>query len=90
MKHLSLFFISVLIIGCSSTKIPTEKLSQAEFPTPEIVSEDKGFRIDIKNPFNCPVRVLLESNHQNENTELKCLDTIIRICEKRQLIIYLR
>ena len=40
------------------------------------MSEDKGFRIDIKNPFNCPVRVLLESNHQNENTELKRLDTI--------------
>ena len=88
MKQILLTLISVLIFGCISSKIPSEKLSQIAFPTPKFIFENNNLEIYLENPVDCPVRVVLESGNQNLNTEFERLgaieinaksDTIIRV-----------
>lgn len=69
MKKAIIFFIPVLIFGCISTKVPSEKFSQIPFPVPKIKLENNNLKIGLKNPVQSPLRVVFKSNNQNLNSE---------------------
>lgn len=76
MKHSIFYLITAFFCGCASTKIPSEELPQNEFLPPIINLVNNNLNIELKNPVNCPIRVVLESNNQNVNNEFERLGTI--------------
>ncbi|WCM41656.1 M23 family metallopeptidase [Flavobacterium sp. CBA20B-1] len=80
--------IILLVVGCSTTKLPAKKISQAEIPTPKFILKNKSLEIQLINPASCPIRFEIETNNSNLNNRLKELgiielkaksDTLVRI-----------
>jgi murein DD-endopeptidase MepM/ murein hydrolase activator NlpD len=89
MKFRILYVIIILLVfGCSTTKLPAKKISQAEIPSPKINLENNNLEIKLINPVSCPIRFEIETNNSNLKKVLKEIgiielkansDTIVRI-----------
>lgn len=86
MKQIIFFLILTATFGCSSTKIPSEKLSQIEFNSPKIKFESNDLYIELENPVDCPIRIIFESNNINLNTEFERLGSIELLAKSDTLI----
>ena len=53
--------ICMLLIGCKSSKLPTTKYSQFEFPLPKLNIVNNNLEIYLQNPVKCPLRVWIEA-----------------------------
>ena len=70
------FMIFALLAGCITNRIPTEKFSQLAFPTPKIDLENNQLNIALKNPVDCPLRVILGSQNEKLQAEFEKLNPI--------------
>jgi len=68
------FFI--LVFGCKSSKIPTEKLSQFEFPLPKLNLVNNNLEIYLKNPVKCPLRIWIETQDDELQGKLSEINPI--------------
>ncbi|KPM32571.1 Peptidase M23 [Croceitalea dokdonensis DOKDO 023] len=75
MKFRVLGIMTLFIVGCSTTKLPSKKISQAEIPPPTINLENNSLEIKLTNPVDCPIRFEIETNNPNLKTVLEQLGT---------------
>lgn len=68
--------MTLLIVGCSTTKFPAKEIAQAEIPPPRIKIENNSLEIKLINPINCPIRFEIETNNPNLKTVFEQLGTI--------------
>lgn len=76
MKFRVLGIMTLFIVGCSTTKLPSKKISQAEIPPPTINLDNNSLEIKLINPVDCPLRFEIETNNPNLKTVLEQLGTI--------------
>jgi murein DD-endopeptidase MepM/ murein hydrolase activator NlpD len=77
MQKLTLFLlIFIFFIGCKSSKLPTEKFSQFEFPSPKYIFENDTLKINLQNPVNCPLRIWMKSQDEKLQVQFNKLNPI--------------
>lgn len=77
MQKLTLILlIYIFFIGCKSNKLPTEKLTQFEFPSPRYQFDNNTLKINLENPINCPLRIWLKSQDDKLQVQFNKLNPI--------------
>lgn len=75
-KPFIILIFLILIIGCTFSKIPTEKLSQFEFPLPKLNVVNNNLEIYLKNPVRCPLRIWIETQDDKLQSKLSVINPI--------------
>ena len=86
MKQFYLFITFILLIGCVSSKLPTKKVSQLNFPVPRISILNDSLQVILSNPVDCPIRVVLESDQPHLHDDFQNLG-IIELMAKKDTVI---
>lgn len=69
MKILTSIFIFIFLIGCKTSKLPSEKYNQYEYQK-SFIHEGDLLKIELKNPLHCPLRIWIFNDNDSLQNRL--------------------
>lgn len=72
-----LLLVSIFVFGCQSMKLPEQKFSQLELPTPELNIVANNLQIYLQNPVKCPLRIWLSVPDKALQSKLDKMNPIV-------------
>lgn len=87
MKFYTNFLFLFVLFGCSSSKLPTKKISQYIYNKSYLYLDD-SLKISLKNPLKCPLRIWIQTSNNELQTLFNQSTPITLKSEKDTIITY--
>lgn len=87
MKLCTSFILPLILAGCTSSKVPTQRLLQYEYDKSYAYFENR-VEIDIKNPLKCPLRIWISCADNELQKKLNLSNPIVLMAESDTTLVY--